>query len=246
MKAHVCCLGLLLSLSGAALGQAVPASWVGNFGGAGGAKSPHPVGMEQVYPYPEIDKVTTEHLQPWAKVKQEKTDWDTEDTGALCKLDGLFRVYMISAFKLMATGNEVLLLQPNLEETSVRRIRIGAMHPKKLTPTWNGDSVAKWDGDTLVVDTIGFNDKSWLMTDRQPHTESLHLTERMRMVQNGEFMEIKTVVDDPKALTSSYSYTRYYQKTEKEMAESVCNENITPYLRLKQAAADKAAAAAKK
>ena len=60
----------------------------------------------------------------------------------------------------------------------------GREHPKDLNPSWMGDSIGKWEGDTLVVDTVGFNDKTWLDNDGHPHTEDLHVVERIRRVNH--------------------------------------------------------------
>ena len=78
-----------------------------------------------------------------------------------------------------------------------------------------------------MVDTVGFNDKSWLFGGMEPHTEEAHLMERVRRPGNGAFMEISITVEDREALTSAYTYKRYYKKQpdSAEMAEDVCNED---------------------
>jgi hypothetical protein len=113
-----------------------------------------------------------------------------------------------------------------LNTAGVRRIYLNRQHPRNLLPTWNGDSIGHWDGDTLVVDTIGFNDKSWLMSGMEPHTEEAHLIERYRRVSNGSMIEVQAVVEDRHALTSAYTYTRYYKKIDGEMPENVCNDDL--------------------
>ena len=60
----------------------------------------------------------------------------------------------------------------------------GRQHSQDLTPSWMGDSIGKWEGDTLVVDTVGFNDKTWLDGDGHPHSDALHLVERIRRVSH--------------------------------------------------------------
>ena len=99
-------------------------------------------------------------------------------------------------------------------------------HPKHLLPTWNGHSVGYWDGDALVVDTIGFNDKSWLQPTMEPHTEEARLVQRIRRVGNGSHLEVTYTVEDRKALTSAYSYSRYFRRVADEMPEDVCNDDI--------------------
>ena len=78
-----------------------------------------------------------------------------------------------------------------------------------------------------MVDTVGFNDKSWLFGGMEPHTEEAHLIERVRLVGNGAFMEINITVEDRHALTSAYTFNRYYTRRpdRAEMPENVCNED---------------------
>ena len=115
----------------------------------------------------------------------------------------------------------------SINTAGVRRIYLDRPHPKNPIPSWNGHSVGRWEGDTLIVDTVGFNDKSWLFGGMEPHTEEAHLMERIRRPGNGAFMEIAITVEDREALTSAYTYSRYYKKQPDtaEMAESVCNED---------------------
>lgn len=88
----------------------------------------------------------------------------------------------------------------------------------------------------MVIDTIGYNDKSWLFSDREPHTEALHVIERMRLLEGGKLLEIVTTVEDPKALKAPYTYSRYAWRTNVDRPESVCNENTKYYRRLRQQA----------
>jgi hypothetical protein len=110
----------------------------------------------------------------------------------------------------------------------VRRIYLNRQHPRNLRPTWNGDSIGRWEGDTLLVDTIGFNDQSWLSADMAPHTEETHLTERMRQIQHdgSTYIEVVGVVEDRHALTSAYTYSRFYKKQTREMPVAICNDDI--------------------
>jgi len=89
-----------------------------------------------------------------------------------------------------------------------------------------GDSFGRWEGDTLVVDTINFNQFIWLNANGAPHSDALRLTERYRLVAGGQYLEIKVTADDPKVLTKPYTYTRYYQKVNKEVPEYVCTDDL--------------------
>jgi hypothetical protein len=74
----------------------------------------------------------------------------------------------------------------------------GRALPEDRDPAWWGYSVGKWDGDTLVVDTVGLNEKTWLDDSGHPHTDALHIIERFRRLDFGH-MEVQLTIDDPKA-----------------------------------------------
>ena len=93
-------------------------------------------------------------------------------------------------------------------------------------PLWVGDSIGHWDGDTLVVDTNRFNEYTWLNSAGAPHSESLRLTERYRLVDGGKYLEVKMTAEDPKVLTGPYTYTRYYERTDSEIVEDICNDDL--------------------
>jgi hypothetical protein len=179
----------------------------------------------------DLDKAIIPHLQPWAKAKMEATDGVADDTGAVCLGDGIFRYPPFAgSFIWLNTPNKIVMVFTEINTAGIRRIYLNRKHPLHLLPTWNGDSIGHWEGDTLVVDTIGFNDKSWLMSAMEPHTEEAHLTERIRQVANGQMIEIKSVVEDRHALTSAYTYTRYYKRNDAAMpAENVCNDEIADW-----------------
>jgi hypothetical protein len=104
-------------------------------------------------------------------------------------------------------------------------------HPKDLEPTWFGDSVGKWDGDTLVVDTIGFNGKTRLDTLGHPHSDQMHLVERFRLA-DPEHIAYEVTVDDPKTYTKPWKNTRTFwrMKPGQELIEYSCEENNRDFL----------------
>jgi hypothetical protein len=79
----------------------------------------------------------------------------------------------------------------------------GRGHPKDLEPTWMGDSIGAWVGDIFVVDTVGFNDKSWLDTYGNPHSEQMHIVERYKRVDRNT-LTMQLIIDDPKAYTKTW------------------------------------------
>jgi hypothetical protein len=80
----------------------------------------------------------------------------------------------------------------------------GRQHPKDLDPTYMGDSIGWWDGDTFVVDTVGFNEnKNWIDFFGDPHSDQLHLIERYKRVDH-DTLTMQLIVDDPKACTQTW------------------------------------------
>jgi hypothetical protein len=170
--------------------------------------------------------VINARLQPWAIAKMEATDGEADDTGQICQPTGLFRATSVGGFLFLPDPVTTRLVNSTIETGGVQRVYMKRTHPRNLRPTWNGDSIGYWEGDTLVVDTIGFNDKSWLQSTMQPHTEEARMIQRIRRVKNGKFLEIHYTVEDRKALTSAYTYVRYYQKESESMPEVVCNDDL--------------------
>ena len=101
----------------------------------------------------------------------------------------------------------------------------GRAHTKDVNPTWYGESIGRWDGDTLIVDTIGFNDKFWFDFAGHPHTEQMHTIERYRR-PDLEHLEWETYIDDPGAYTMPFTvYGRVNLLPNEELMEYICQEN---------------------
>ena len=101
----------------------------------------------------------------------------------------------------------------------------GREHVKDANPTWMGDSIGKWEGDTLVVDSIGFNDKTWLDVSGHPHSEALHVVERVRRADHDTLM-IDITIDDPQAYTKPLkSQRKYILKPSWNIMEFICEDN---------------------
>jgi hypothetical protein len=123
-----------------------------------------------------------------------------------------------------------------LYESGTGRFRQIYMDGRKLPedplPTWLGYSVGHWEGDELVVETAGFNDRTWLDRAGHPHSEKLRVTEKFRRVDFGH-MQYQIIYDDPETLTKplTVSLTVNY-RADTDMLESVCNENNRDVVRL--------------
>lgn len=104
----------------------------------------------------------------------------------------------------------------------------GRSHPSSPDPTWYGHSVGRWEGDALIIDTVGFNDRSWLGV--YPHTEQLRATERYRRPEYGR-LEIQVVYDDPGTFTRPWTENLiWYLAPQEELIEYVCENNRTDLL----------------
>jgi hypothetical protein len=136
----------------------------------------------------------------------------------------------IAHYRIMQSHDMVSLLYER--GTVYRQIFLdGRELPKDPNPAWMGYSVGHWDGDTLVVETVGFNDRTWLDRVGHPHSEDLRVTERFRRLDFGH-MQLQVTYDDPKTLTRplSLSLTVNYAP-DTDMLETICeNEKDTAHL----------------
>jgi len=144
--------------------------------------------------------------------------------GAQCLPDNLPKRTAVDPFKILTLKGIVVVLYE--EHTTYRQIFVdGRELPKDPNPTWSGYSVGKWEGDTLVVDTSGFNDDEWILPGRRPHSNALHIIERFRRRDFGH-LEIQFTVDDPKVYTKPWTIKQaHHLIPDTELLEYVCNEN---------------------
>jgi hypothetical protein len=99
-------------------------------------------------------------------------------------------------------------------------------HSPNPKPSWYGESVGHYEGETLVIDTIGLNDKTTADIYRTPHTEKMHVVERWRMVDGGDGMEVVFTVEDPDAFYQPWTGMRHYRRVQyQDVPEVVCAEN---------------------
>jgi hypothetical protein len=102
----------------------------------------------------------------------------------------------------------------------------GRPHNTALGATWMGDSVGHWEENTLVVDTIGFNDKTWVDRAGHPHSDQMHVTERIRRAEP-DFLTVDISVEDPKAYTKPWGGQLRFQAHPKwNIGEMVCEDNV--------------------
>jgi hypothetical protein len=146
-----------------------------------------------------------------------------DDPAAYCLPNGVVRVTSLP-YKIVQTPQLVVILSEG-NTHSFRRIFLdGRAHNLDLEPnSWTGDSIGKWDGTTLVVDTIGFNDRTWLDDTGKPHSDQLHVIERYRRPDAGR-LEVQYMIEDPKDLTGPYTFIRTFGPANREIQERFCTE----------------------
>ena len=118
------------------------------------------------------------------------------------------------------TGKEVIMLHQH--DNDARRIYLNVPHSANPKPSWYGESVGRYEGDTLVIDTVGFTDKTFVDNFRTPHSEKLHMVERLRLVEDGKFFEADVVIEDPAVFLKPLQVTKRSRRVEAELAEWRC------------------------
>jgi hypothetical protein len=116
-------------------------------------------------------------------------------------------------------------------DQQVRHIYLNVPHSPNPKPSWYGESVGHYDGDWLVVDTIGLDTRTFLDNFRTPHSEKLHVVERYHMIDGGNTMEAEVTIDDPASLIQPLHVIKRWRKVTGPMTESRCadGESVNPF-----------------
>ena len=109
-------------------------------------------------------------------------------------------------------------------DQQVRHIYLNVPHSKNPKPSWYGESVGHYEGNTLVVDTIGLNDKTFVDNYRTPHSSKLHVVERYRLIENGEKLQADVTIEDPAVFKQPLKVVHQWRKVQGEIIESRCAE----------------------
>jgi hypothetical protein len=166
-------------------------------------------------------------------------------------------IYKNFAIRLLPQGDHITIIYD--QDHEVRRVRMNQQHPKNVKPSWYGDSVGHYEGDTLVVDTVGIKvDRPFAMVDLYgtPYTKALHMVERYRLIDSdmakealdrnvkenfqggggrptpdphGKYLQIFYTIEDPGVFTTPWSATVTYSSIEIEWPETACAENPHTY-----------------
>ena len=171
-------------------------------------------------------------FQPWAKALYEarRADQQKNDPHARCVPPGgprqFHTPYGLQLYELPEL-KRVLVLSGGGPRTWRVIYMDGRAHPTSddFIPTFLGHSVGKWEGETLVVDSVGFNEQFWFARAGYPHTESLHLTERISRPDYNT-LKYEATIDDPKTYTKSWTGGHYiYWVPDEDFEEYFCQDN---------------------
>jgi hypothetical protein len=167
------------------------------------------------YRVADLNNAAGKNLMPWVQEALKKQNAlaiqgkNGESREARCWETGVPAFHLNPGpMHIVQTPNEVVLFLAG----RARHIYLNVPHSANPKPSWYGESVGHYEGDTLVVDTIGFNDKTFVDSYRTPHTDKLHVVERFRLIDNGNTLEVSFAVDDPGAFYQPYTGTRNRHK----------------------------------
>ncbi|MBZ5575074.1 MAG: hypothetical protein LAP40_00775 [Acidobacteriia bacterium] len=167
-------------------------------------------------------------FQPWAKAVYEErlANLQKEDPESRCLPPGIPRMMATPfPFQVYQLPDRVIFLFEGGAHIWRTVYTDGRAHPKDPNPTFVGDAVGHWDGDSLVVDSAGFNDRTWLDQDGHPHTEALHVIERYTRIDEMT-LQYQATIDDPKAYTRPWTISyKIPWSPGTELLEYICQEN---------------------
>lgn len=208
--------------------------------------SPTPIVQDPAYPYVSngqanrtgaqpthrMGDISNPNLKQWAVDEMRRENDDVINgkfaytSRTACRSAGVpgFDVTLSGAlFIMQSPGKVTLVFDGNAE---MRHIWLDVPHSDNLRRTGYGESVGHYEGDTLVVDTIGLNDETYIDNWRTPHSDKLHVTERWRLIENGEILEILITIEDPDTFNEPWQALRQYDRVNQVFEEDICAENV--------------------
>ena len=198
--------------------------------------SPSPVVQDPAHPFVSqaaswrIGDLSNPNLKDWVKQVMKK-DNDEIHAGKIafqprssCVPSGIPNIFLPgNGLQIVQTRDKIVMFKQGNWE--YRHIYLDVPHSKSVKPSWYGESIGHWEGDTLVVDTIGQNLKTFVDAFRTPHSENLHVVERWRLIDGGKTLEAKITVDDPGAFNAPWETYVHHERGRFPMVEDICAEN---------------------
>ena len=203
---------------------------------------PHQITNDPTHPYRpagrgeattfRIADLTNPILQPWAREELRKINERIlagkpgYTVSVSCRALGVpeFLLSPVQPLYFIQTPKEVVMIHQMDQQT--RHVYLNVPHSARLTPSFYGESVGHYESDTLIVDTIGLNDKTWIDNFRTPHTSKLHVVERFHLSDGGKSLEVNVHVEDSDAFTTPWDTIQRFDRVELgPMIEAPCAEN---------------------
>jgi hypothetical protein len=210
------------------------------------ASGPGPITFDPAHPYIpnftgkqptyRVADLTNPILQPWAADQMRKAN-EAVLTGHVpfraresCWPPGVptFLVYALATpLYFLQTRNMVAMVY---QSADLRHVYMNVPHSAHPALSWYGESIGHYEGDTLVVDTVGLNERTFVDNYRTPHTSQLHVVERYRLTDGGNMLEVAFQVEDPGAFTTRWSAIQRFRRVHRApMSELPCVESNTRY-----------------
>ena len=196
--------------------------------------SPSPVVQDPAHPFRantwRISDLCNPNLKPWVKEAMKK-DNEEIDHGKIafqarssCVPSGVPNVFLPgNPLLIIQTPKEVLMIKQG--GTEIRHIYLDVPHSPKVKPSWYGESIGHYEGDTLVVDTVGQNAKTVVDAYRTPHTERLHVQERWHLMNAGKQLRVDFTIDDPDSFNQPWKTYLVHNRGTEPFYEDICAEN---------------------
>jgi hypothetical protein len=188
-----------------------------------GAKSTYRVGdlsnpILQAWAIPSIKKANDAVLAGKIPFRARERCWPVG-------VPGFVAYSLVEPFYFYQTPGKVVMIVQNGPE--IRHVYLNTSHSKNVKPSWYGESVGHYEnGDTLVIDTIGISPKSFVDNYSTPHTDQLHVVERLKLAADGKTVDVSVFVEDPGAFTTPWTAVQRWRRVENAPIQPiVCNEN---------------------
>jgi hypothetical protein len=178
-----------------------------------------------------VADLSNPNIKPWAKEIMKRENDKALSGGmpysarASCMPSGVpaFMMAAVEPIHFTQTPKQVTMIFSG--DAQVRRVYLDVPHSANLKPSWYGESVGHYEGDTLVVDTIGLNDKTFIDNYRTPHTAKLHVVERYKLIEDGKALQVTFRVEDPDTFYQPWLAIGKLRRVQMPMHEEACAEN---------------------
>jgi hypothetical protein len=204
-------------------------------------EGPKPVTFDPAHPYVpnnagrqatfRVANLNHPNLKTWAKQRMAKEN-EAVLAGKIaftprssCTPAGVpaFLLFVVEPVFFVQSAKEVLIIYSG--DQQVRHIYLDVPHSAAPKPSWYGESIGRYEGDTLTIDTVGFNERTFVDNYRTPHTGKLHVVEHWKLIEDGNRLEVGFTVDDPDTFVEPWSGIQRYRRVQGTMTEQVCAEN---------------------